>query len=110
MNISGLYFDPKHGGCLRNITHVGKGTFKIHGVYGNDEGECHEGLAWNADLTSFGDTFRADFTSKECRSKDAYEVVYENGVLRWDDGNTWTRVTPVPGCSCPEDQTGRSLR
>ena len=35
--LTGYYYDPKHGGCLRKISKIDENSFKIIGAYGNDE-------------------------------------------------------------------------
>ena len=33
------YYDPKHGGCLRVMTRDSGNTYRIKGMYGDDESE-----------------------------------------------------------------------
>ena len=54
--IDGLYYDPKHGGCLRKIVlQDTQGTYKITGAYGNDE--PNTGTKWYVIATNTKNTF-----------------------------------------------------
>ena len=91
----GLYYDPKHGGCLRRIWRAGPDTYRIVGVYGSDE-TPHTHRSWYAQArvvsrsaTKWG--LVVDFAGKPIKPDRFLTASFEPGKrrIRWEDGNTW---------------------
>lgn len=96
--MEGFYFDPKHGGCLRRVRRIDESTFRIDGVYGDDE--PHTFGHWHAvarvrDRRGGVTSLRVDFGGKpfvdHARFYDAWHDAAQR-VIRWQDGNVWTRM------------------
>lgn len=109
--ITGFYFDPLHGGCLRRIVHVRGNTYKIYGVYGNErntqvllrdydpEPSYMTGRPWDATLHvlyKHGRSYhlRVDFTGKLGKKRALYSARYDavRRVIEWDDENIWRQM------------------
>lgn len=96
----GLYFDPKHGGCLRTVSEVGRGLYSVHGVYGDDEGTCKAGTSWVASMRVLfkGSEGRlvlsVDFGHKSTNHSQRYKAVYNPNerYIEWQDGNKWFKT------------------
>ena len=103
--IAGLYYDPKHGGCLRRVRAPTRAERRcgadavVLGVYGTDE--ARHGLPWTATLSFRGPASTArplsvDFGGKEERT---HERVFSatwwpaRGAIAWQDGNTWRKLS-----------------
>lgn len=102
MSLAGLFYDPKHGGCLRKVTLPYANRVVVRGVYGSDE--VAPGAPWvvagtverkNADGTW---VIRFDFRTKKDRTKDSYVAVWrpQRRSLEWDDGNCWRQMHVHP--------------
>ena len=102
--IAGLYYDPKHGGCLRRVRaptwaerRCGADAVVL-GVYGTDE--ARHGLPWTATLSFRGPASAArplsvDFGGKEERTHArAFSATWwpARGAIVWQDGNTWRKL------------------
>lgn len=92
------YYDPKHGGCLRVITKETDNTYRIKGMYGEDETE--KGY-WFATITPIdniekdGNTYNAivDFSEKKQITHTTKLYAYKRGRrIYWEDGNTWKQL------------------
>ena len=94
VTIQGYYFDPKHGGCFRNITKNGRGKYIILGVYGNDE-KREPGQFWSAIMDIMEETddrvkLNIYFHNKEKDDKVMSATFSrETKIITWDDGNKW---------------------
>ena len=92
--IQGYYFDPKHGGCLRNIIKSGRSSYSILGVYGNDE-LLGPGKFWSAIMTvgeeKDGKTsLVVHFNNKvKVHTKMNASFDMETKIITWEDGNRW---------------------
>lgn len=105
--MEGLYFDPKHGNCLRRIEPLGRDEYRIRGVYGVDEE--HVGDPWTAVARRSTDGLAVDFAGKVTRSRrflhawpcpNAYSRLND---LCWEDGNRWTRLRSHEFQTCASD-------
>uniref|UniRef100_A0A6C0L0S9 Uncharacterized protein n=1 Tax=viral metagenome TaxID=1070528 RepID=A0A6C0L0S9_9ZZZZ len=89
--LTGYYYDPKHGGCLRKISKIDENSFKIIGAYGNDEPNTNK--KWTAIMkkTKKRDEYLVDFSGKKHVNHGSYisKWVNKDRVLKWEDGNTW---------------------
>ena len=110
--VAGFYFDPWHGGCLRRIVKIGKDTYKILGVYGNDETtKVAQNLEYDPEPVSATHKYwfatlqvhkkkdnlqylTIDFTGKQGKKRFQYTAVYDakKRVIDWDDTNTWKQL------------------
>lgn len=96
--MDGLYFDPKHGNCLRRIETLTDGGYRIRGVYGSDE--PYTGVPWSALMTKEADgRFLVDFagkTERHGRFLHAWACPSKQDPHRtdvcWEDGNRWLRL------------------
>jgi hypothetical protein len=93
--VQGYYFDPKHGGCFRNVTKLRKESFMILGVYGNDELR-EAGQFWSAVMTAGPESdgkirLSIDFDGKEKDEAKQMSAVFsqDTKVITWEDGNKW---------------------
>jgi hypothetical protein len=96
--ISGFYYDPKHGGCLRRIKKTEDGSYMIVGVYGNDEKST--GKVWTAAVTYLDqEKYKVDFSGKPFKLGPRKEQIFQvrgGGDLFWDDGNVWKKLYFAP--------------
>lgn len=83
-DLSGLWYDPKHGGCLRRIT-----GNKIIGVYGDDE--TSDGT-WYANFIRNGRQVNVHFVGKPEKVPKCMVATLSRNSLRWSDGNVWRRM------------------
>ena len=98
MNIAGFYFDQKHGGCLRRIIRKGHATFKIHGVFGDDEYPTHG--YWfamiNIDAKKNDEEYylSIDFSGKPGKKRIKYKAIWNSRkrTIEWYDGNIWQKL------------------
>lgn len=92
-DISGYYFDPNHGNCLRRI-YKKSSTWHIIGAYGNDEPPHRPGEVWKARLKKRGLHLDIDFKSKTVDHAKTYSALYcpTERIIRWQDGNTWVQL------------------
>ena len=99
--LTGYYFDPKHGGCLRRIVGIGE-EYRVIGVYGSDEASVG---VWHAVVTPGKASWRGyvpltvNFTGKTELThaliyRARYWPVYRS--ITWEDGNRWTRMYVHP--------------
>ena len=49
--MEGVYYDPKHGHCVRVLQRDANGDMYIMGVYGDDEAPGRPGQTWRAKVT-----------------------------------------------------------
>jgi hypothetical protein len=90
--MEGVWFDPKHGGCLRTIDRFGPRAYRIHGVYGDDEGPHTHGY-WSAIATpDEGGRFVVDFAGKPIKPVRHLSCRLDGRALRWEDGNVWRKL------------------
>ena len=91
--LSGFYFDPLHGGCLRRIRRSGPSTYQIVGVYGDDEGPMTH-RRWTAVIHEGPDALlHVDFHGKPTKKTRHMTATFVDGHrLVWSDGNTWHRL------------------
>jgi hypothetical protein len=97
-DLGGMYYDPKHGGCLRRVERVrgdaGK-SWSILGAYGDDEGGA-AGTPWHAHARVVHDRFvTVRFTGKRHLTHEAvYRALWcpERRELHWEDGNVWKKL------------------
>lgn len=97
MSCRGVFFDPKHGGCLRRVCPSGPTRLVVRGVFGDDEAPARPGEPW----TVYGEVVRTypdggceirfDFRTKRVRKKDSYRAWWKprERVLEFDDRNQW---------------------
>lgn len=110
--LAGFYYDPWHGGCLRRIIKVNEDTYRILGVYGNDEStkvskkleydpepSSMTNKFWNATLVvteKKEDVYKlnVDFSQKKGKQRFTYNAMYvvKERVIKWDDSNTWKQL------------------
>lgn len=94
MDLSGVYYDPKHGGCVRLVTRRGKAAWLIEGAYGDDE-PGRPGTGWSAHARSDGGHFvTVDFFNKRTHHARVYHALWcpEVRELHWEDGNVWKKM------------------
>ena len=85
-----FFYDPKHGGCLRNMRKIDTNTYIINGAYGSDEGK--KGY-WAAIAKKNGNELIVDFTmKKKLKHKTVYKAIWKNREIHWEDGNTWKEL------------------
>ena len=97
--MEGLYYDPKHGGCLRRLRHSSAQTYTIDGVYGNDE-PLTNGY-WYAIVTAGRrGALQVDFEGKLKRRRH-YCATYRARRIEWDDGNVWVQLYAHPAQLAP---------
>lgn len=92
------YYDPKHGGCLRVMTKDSGDTYKIKGMYGDDESE--KGY-WSAITTPIEPIVKngkkydmiVDFSGKKeiTHAKKLYARTKGRRIY-WEDGNIWKQL------------------
>ena len=99
--MEGLYYDPLHGHCLRAIRRTGLETYRIVGVYGDDE--CpYTHLPWTAEMRLLhraegGEVFRVDFRGKPLKANRYMTAVFRARSLHWiEDGNVWRQLYTHP--------------
>lgn len=110
--LAGFYYDPWHGGCLRRILRVNQDTYKILGVYGNDDStrvskrveyDLEPALMtnkfWHAKLIVVKreeDSYllSVDFSEKRGKKRFHYKATYvvKERVIKWDDTNIWKQM------------------
>jgi len=99
--MQGQYFDPLHGGCLRTVVRLREGDYLIRGVYGSDE--TPTGGAWHARIAvlardAAGAELDVDFAGKPAKRPRHMAARFDAAaqVIRWSDGNVWTRLHAHP--------------
>lgn len=100
--LSGVYYDPKHGGCLRTVRRLRDGRYIIRGVYGNDEAP-YTHRPWFAYISFVGAStteLTVDFVGKIKRQRFLRARVDGRRIL-WGDGNVWTRMYVHAGTQMP---------
>ena len=110
--IEGFYFDPWHGGCLRRIVKVGENSYKVHGVYGNDDVvDIPKNVEYNAESSSKTHMYwhasinvvqkkknslhlKVYFGGKLDKARLTYDAVYDMNkrLIKWDDSNEWKKM------------------
>ena len=95
--LAGWYYDPLHGGCLREIRrNHGTHTFTILGVYGDDEApRTHQ--PWTArvfatDVDRDVWQLRVDFGGKPGKQPRYLSAIFRDRKIEWEDGNTWIQL------------------
>ena len=98
----GLYYDPLHGHCLRKVERTSPDTYRIVGVYGDDEQPRTHQL-WTATMRVTerrGDDeirLRVDFAGKPIKKNRFMTAVYSKRRIRWlEDGNEWKQLYSHP--------------
>lgn len=93
--MEGFFFDPKHGGRIRQVKCDGHKRWKILGVYGDDE-RPYTGQLWYAYLyeLTYKKAFLADFIGKKKRRR-YLNVLLVDGNLHWSDGNVWKKLPSI---------------
>ena len=114
--LAGFYYDPWHGGCLRRILKVSENTYKILGVYGNDDStRVSKKLEYDPEPASMTNKFWhaklvivekndnsyqlcVDFSEKEGKKRFRYKAIYimKERVIKWDDTNVWKQMYHHP--------------
>ena len=90
--LTGFYYDPLHGGCLRRVKRLGKDTYLIVGVYGDDE-RPHTHGRWTATIKRVGsDVLHVDFHGKPTKADRHMTATFDARVIKWSDGNVWRRL------------------
>ena len=95
--MNGFYHDPLHGHCLRRIDRTSYDTYRIVGVYGDDESP-HTNALWTATMRVIevdGDEIRlrVDFAGKLGKADRFMTASYKDRRLRWiEDGNEWHQL------------------
>jgi hypothetical protein len=92
----GFYYDPLHGHCLRTVTRTSQNTYRIVGVYGDDEYPLTHGV-WTATIrveAIRGEEMdlRIDFSGKPIKTNRFMTAVYRQRCIHWDDGNVWRQL------------------
>lgn len=96
--MEGFYFDPLHGNCLRRIrTVLPCETYRVDGVYGNDE--PNEGEHWFAFIRVVSRTdskwkLEVDFAGKPIKKKKLLKATFlpRKRCIRWEDRNVWKKL------------------
>lgn len=93
--MEGFFFDPKHGGRIRQVKSDGHKRWIILGVYGDDE-RPYTGQLWYAYLyeVTYNKAFLADFIGKKKRRR-YLNVMLVDGNLHWSDGNVWEKLPSI---------------
>ena len=109
-SLVGPYFDPKHGGCMRQVLMLpsrpcGRSCFLIRGVYGEREMKP-QGTPWFGlmDVVSVSPSGTMELIvrfvgKRKPRPQDlvmkAWYVPspHSRGTIQWSDGNTWKPMT-----------------
>ena len=100
-DLTGYYFDPKHGGCLRTIFRYTDTTYALMGAYGDDEvltqGDLWSGKIEIKAMVENHIPFRLVFTGKET-SKEYIEGKFMilSKTLEFSDNNTWLPMYAHP--------------
>ena len=94
--ITGAYYDPNHGGCLRYITALQGGLWQVTGFYGEKE-QAQNGVQWQAHLRFVPGSKRhmiVDFYNKRTTHDRIYEALWCPTVreIHWEDGNVWKKM------------------
>ena len=91
--LSGFFYDPKHGGCLRHVLYdAQRNVGTIRGAYGDDEPPHRPGTPWTATFVVVdASCLVVHFGGKDVTHAKTYEAFWcpAQRVLRWEDGNTW---------------------
>ena len=93
----GLYFDPLHGHCLRKVERTSHDTYRIVGVYGDDEQPLTHKV-WTATMRVIERNgkeirLRVDFAGKPMKKNRFMTAVYSDRRIRWvEDGNEWKQL------------------
>lgn len=93
----GMYYDPKHGGCLRRVVDEGS-KLRIIGVYGDDEpgtGGTWTARAEKRAVRQNGDvSYDVDFSGKPSKRERQMRAVYHPArrCITWSDGNEWKQL------------------
>jgi hypothetical protein len=94
----GLYYDKKHGGCLRLIQKPRKQNSKtftqiIVGAYGDNESEA-PGKKWTASAISISPNESWVVFDGKKTHHGSYNAKYSPRTrkLHWPDGNYWIRM------------------
>lgn len=96
--MEGVYYDPKHGGCLRVITRLTPTVYHIDGVFGDDERGTDAHWHARARVTDAASSLLVDFAGKpgkEPRFLRATHCASERRI-RWEDGNAWVKLYAHP--------------
>ena len=93
-DICGVYADPLHGGCLRTVSMVSTGTYRIDGAYGDDEPPHSPGSSWSASVVRDGKFLIVDFSSKTVSHARVYSALWcpSSREIHWEDGNVWKKL------------------
>ena len=84
------FYDPKHGGCLRQMRKIAPNFYIINGAYGSDEGKTGY---WAATAKKKGNELTVDFTmKKKLKHKPIYKAIWKNREIHWEDGNIWKEL------------------
>jgi len=94
--IHGLYYDRLHGHCLRRVERVSPTTYRVVGVYGDDEAPLTH-RAWTATIrTTDGHRLAVDFAGKPIKTNRFMTAVYRDRQIHWSDGNVWRQLYVPP--------------
>ena len=95
-----IYYDRKHGGCIRILNRINETKSIIKGVYGIDESP--KGY-WFAEVTHLDkDTviddniynMTVDFKfKKNVQHKENLYAYMQNYRIYWEDGNVWLQMS-----------------
>jgi len=97
MNGALYYYDPNHGGCLRNMKKITNDMYIINGAYGEDEGRKGH---WAAIATEGTYTYKnkeynlkVDFSMKYIKTHGPiYYALKKGRKIEWQDGNEWKQM------------------
>ena len=95
-----LFFDPKHGGCLRVVEPMGDQRYRIRGAYGDDEAPQRPNGYWYAKATVLrrsgeDEEWEVDFHPGKPLKRPRFLKAQFRPLQRrieWEDGNTWKQL------------------
>ena len=92
--LRGVWYDPKHGACVRVISHLRDHVWQIAGVYGDDEAGA-PGTPWRAHVQVRDSRFlTVDFYDKRTMHGRILRALWCPSVreIHWEDGNVWKKL------------------
>ena len=96
--ISGVYYDPQHGKCVRTIQ-MHEGQLCIYGVYGVGEGKSI-GEEWTANVFVDAETQKlltVYFQKDVAQERRVMHALWcpEAREIHWEDGSVWYKLYSV---------------
>ena len=94
-SVHGLYYDPKHGACVRTVTPLPHHTnvYLVTGAYGEKEAGP-SGTSWHAHMRVDNKFLTVDFYDKRTTHERVYHALWCPTLreIHWEDGNVWKKL------------------